>query len=90
MSASAFAYILLLRGAESRNELMALLPRDRRADVQAVLDQTQQLPPDEIRRQLKNLRDEQLARQSESAKHRVGLQVDHVSPKLYAWLTRPF
>lgn len=90
MSASAFAYILLLRGAESRNELMALLAQDRRADVQDVLDQTQQLPPDEIRRQLKKLRNEQLARQRESAKDRIGLQVDHVSPKLYAWLTRPF
>ncbi len=90
MSAAAFAYALVLRGAEAKDELMALLSQDRRAEVQAILEQLKGLQPEEIRTQLKKLRDDQLNRQRESAKKRIGLQIDHISPKLYAWLSRPF
>jgi hypothetical protein len=90
MSASAFAYVLLLRGTEARNELLGLLPQDKRVDVEAILEKVKDLPPEEIRKQLKNLRDDQLNQQRETAKNRIGRQVDRVSPKLYAWLTQPF
>jgi hypothetical protein len=90
MSASAFAYVLLLRGTEARNELLGLLPQDRRVEVEAILETVKDLPPEEIRKQLKNLRDDRLNQQREAAKGRIGHQVDRVSPKLYAWLTQPF
>jgi hypothetical protein len=90
MSAAAFAYVLVLRGGEAKNELTTLLSEDRRADVRAVLETIKDLPTEQIRTQLRNLRDDQLNRQRESAKKGIDLQVDRVSPKLYAWLTRPF
>lgn len=90
MSAAAFAYVLVLRGAVVKKELLALLSEDRRADVHAVLEKVKELPPEQLRTQLKDLRDDQLNRQRESARNRIGLQVDHISPRLYAWLTRPF
>ena len=90
MSATAFAYLLVLRGGEAKDELMALLSQDRHADVQAVLEKIKGLSAEQIREQLTHLRDEQLSRQRESAKEHLGLQADHVSPKLCEWLTRPF
>jgi hypothetical protein len=90
MSATAFAYVLLLRGAEAKDELMALLSQDRRAEVHGVLENVKELPAEQICKQLKELRDSQLKRQRERAKDRIGPQIDHVSPKLYAWLTRIF
>jgi hypothetical protein len=90
MSAAAFAYVLVLRGGEAKDELMALLAQDRLADVQAVLEKIKDLSAEQIREQLTHLRDEQLNRQRESAKERIGLQADHVLPKLCEWLTRPF
>jgi hypothetical protein len=90
MSAAAFAYALVLRGGEAKDELMALLSRDRHADVQAVLEKIKDLSAEQIREQLTYLREEQLNRQRESAKERIGLQADNVSPKLCEWLTRPF
>jgi hypothetical protein len=90
MSAAAFAYVLVLRGDEAKDELMTLLSQDRHADVQAVLEKIKDLSAEQIREQLIDLREEQLNRQRESAKERIGLQADHVSPKLCEWLTRPF
>jgi hypothetical protein len=90
MSAAAFAYVLVLRGGEAKDKLMALLSQDRHADVQAVLEKIKDLSTEQIREQLTHLREEQLNRQRESAKERIGLQADHVSPKLCEWLTRPF
>lgn len=90
MSAAAFAYVLVLRGDEAKDELMTLLSQDRHADIQAVLEKIKDLSAGQIREQLAHLREEQLNRQRESAKARIGLQADHVSPKLCEWLTRPF
>jgi hypothetical protein len=90
MSAAAFAYVLVLRGGDTKDKLMALLSQDRRAEVLGVLEKIEVLSKDQVREQLKSLRDEQLNRQRESAKEHLGFQVDHVSPKLYEWLTRPF
>jgi hypothetical protein len=90
MSAAAFAYVLVLRGDEAKDELMTLLSQDRHADVQAVLEKIKDLSAEQIREQLTHLREEQLNRQRGSAKERIGLQADHVSPKLCEWLTRPF
>lgn len=89
MSAVAFGYVLLLRGAEAQDKL-ALLSEERRADVQAVLEKAKDLPPEQIRTQLKELRHEELDRQREYAKNRIGRHIDRVSPRLHAWLTQPF
>lgn len=90
MGAIAFAYALVLRGAKVENELMAMLSQERRTEVQAALQKAKEISLAEIRLQLKQLRDDQLNRQRESARGRVGPQLDRVSPKLRAWLTRPF
>lgn len=90
MSAAAFACVLVLRGGEAKDDLMALLSQDRHADVQAALEKIKDLSAAEVRKQLMRLRDEQLNRQQEGAKGRIGLQADRVSPKLCEWLTRPF
>jgi hypothetical protein len=89
MSTAAFAYILLLCGIKA-DDLTALLPEDRRAQVQADLEKVKDLPPNDIRARLKKLRDDQLVRQRETASERFGLEPDHVAPKLYSWLTRSF
>jgi hypothetical protein len=90
MSATAFAYVLGLRGGEATDRLMELLSQDHRADVQAVVEKIKDLSTEQIREQLTHLRDEQLDHQRESTKKRIGLQADHVSPKLCEWLNRPF
>jgi len=90
MSAAAFAYVLVLHGGEAKDELMALLSQDRYADVQTVLEKIKDMSAEQVREQFMQLRDEQLGRQRESAKERIGLQADNVSPKLCEWLTRPF
>lgn len=90
MSAVVFAHVLVLRGTKFENELMALLPEERRTEVQAVLDKVKEMPPAEVRLQLKKLRDDEINRQRESTRSRIGFQPDRVSPKLSAWLTRPF
>jgi CRP-like cAMP-binding protein len=90
MSAAAFAYVLLLRKAVAANELTALLAEERRIEVQSILEKTKGLTPEQISAQLKELREQQIVRQRESVKERIGLKADHVAPKLYSWLTRPF
>jgi hypothetical protein len=90
MSAAAFAYVLVLRRSKLENELISLLSHERRAEVQAILEKTRAMPPTEIRLQLKQLRDEHLKRQRESAGNRIDLQLDRMSPQLRTWLTRPF
>ena len=90
MSAAVFAYVLVLRGTKFENELMALLSEERRTEVQAVLEKAKEMSPAEVRLQLKQLRNDQINRHRESARGRIGFQLDRVSPKLSAWLTRPF
>ena len=90
MSAAVFAYILVLRGTKFESELMALLAEERRMEVQAVLEKAKEMSPAEVGLELKRLRDGQLNHQRESARSRTGFQLDRVSPKLRAWLTRPF
>ncbi len=90
MSAVAFAYALLLGNIESRAELLLLLPQDRQAEVQIVLDQCEKLSQDEIRKQLRQLRRGEVLTQTEDARGRTRLPLEHVSPGLRAWLIRPF
>jgi len=90
MSAAVFAHVLVLRGAKLENELMAMLSEERRTEVQAVLEKAKEMSPAEIRLQLKQLRNDLTHRHRDSARGRIGLPLDRVSPKLSAWLTRPF
>jgi DNA-binding transcriptional ArsR family regulator len=90
MSAAAFAYVLLLRKAAAIDELLALLAEERRVEVQSILEKMKGLPPEQIGAHLRKLREQQIMRQRQNVKERIGLKADHVAPKLYSWLTRPF
>jgi hypothetical protein len=90
MSAAAFAYVLVLHGLTIENELMALLSQERRAEVLPALEKAKEMPPAEIRAQLRQLREDHINGRRESVKSRIGLDLDRVSPELQAWLTRPF
>jgi hypothetical protein len=90
MSAVAFAYVLALRGAAVKNELLNLLPQGRRADVASALESVKEMSPEQIRLQLKALRQEQLSHQRKLAETSTGIRVDRISPRLSAWLARPF
>lgn len=90
MTAAAFAYIMTLRGGAERKDLLGLLSQDRHAEVDAALEKVKDLSLDQVLLKLKALRDDQLSQQREDAKSRIGVQIDRVSPKLFAWLTRPF
>lgn len=89
-SAVAFAYALLLRGSAVKDDLLKLLPQDRRVDIEGVLESSKEMPLERIRQELKALREDQLYRQRKLAESQSGLSVDRISPKLSAWLGRPF
>jgi hypothetical protein len=90
MTAVAFAYIMILCRGADKKDLLNFLSQDRRAEVDAVLEKVKDLSSDQVRLKLKALRGDQLNQQREDAKSRIGLRIDRVSPKLFAWLTRPF
>lgn len=90
MSAAAFAYALVLCRPEAKDELMALLPEDRRTEISATLEKIKELSPERIRTELNTLRAERLICQRESAQKHMAIEINRVAPKLRAWLTRPF
>jgi hypothetical protein len=90
MSSAAFACIMILRKEADRESLLNLLSQDRRTEVEAVLEKVKDLPQDQVRAKLETLRSEQLNQQREEAKIRIGDRINHVTPKLFAWLARPF
>jgi DNA primase large subunit len=90
MSAAAFAYAVILRAGAPKADLLSLLPESRRSEIESVLDSLKQVEPDEVRRKLDTLRSEQVELQRKAVERRTGLQLDHVSPRLSVWLSRPF
>jgi predicted transcriptional regulator len=90
MSVSAFTCILLLRKREDSARILEMLPAGRRTVVETELKSIMNLSPAEIHEQLNKLRKEQLHVQSERAQERVSRPLDRASPRLIAWLGRPF
>ena len=90
MSASAFAYVLMLRSAAARNELLGLLPQDRRAGIEEILGKIKDMPAERIGGELKVLREDALKQQRKVVESRMGIPINHISPRLAAWLARPF
>jgi hypothetical protein len=90
MSASAFAYVLILRGAAVESGLLGLLPPDRRAGVEDVLGKLKDMPEERMRAELKVLREDALKQQRKLVENRMGIPIDHISPKLAGWLARSF
>jgi hypothetical protein len=90
MSASAFAYVLMLRGAAVKNELLGLLPQDRRTGVEGVLEKVKDMPAERMRVELRVLREDALKQQRKIVESRMGISIDHISPKLTVWLARSF
>lgn len=90
MSASAFAYVLILRGAAAKNELLELLPQGRRADVEEALGKLKDMPAGRMRAELKLLREDALKQQRNVVENRIGVPINRISPKLAAWLARSF
>jgi hypothetical protein len=90
MNASAFAGILLLHKAATRAGILSVLSREKRDAVEAELTRMADLSPDEIRESLKALREAQAQRQREIAEERISQSLEHASPRLIAWLGRPF
>jgi hypothetical protein len=90
MSTSALAYVLILRGAAAENELLDLLPQDRRAGVEEALGKAKDMPAERVRVELRVLREDALKQQRKLVESRIGVSIDHISPKLAAWLARSF
>jgi hypothetical protein len=87
-SALAFAHILLVHCPGERDELLSLLCEVRRCQIEEALNTMPELSPEEAELQLKLSREEQLHQQGKEPT--VGMQKELISPKLSAWLTRPF
>jgi hypothetical protein len=90
MSAAVFAYVALLRAGTSKSELLSLLPESRQLEIQALWDSSQDMKTEEIYQRLQKLRSEEIEQQQRAVEKRTGLHLSHLSPKLRAWLTRPF
>jgi hypothetical protein len=90
MGATAFAYAVLLRAGAWKTDVLSLLPEARRSEIETILESLKRVEPDEIRHRLATLRSEQIEQQQTGVESRTGLHLNHVSPKLRAWLSRPF
>jgi hypothetical protein len=90
MSAAAFAYVALLRAGTAKSELLSLLPESKRLEIQALWDSSQNMKTEEMYQRLQKLRSEQIEQQRRAMEERTGVHLSHISPKLRAWLARPF
>ncbi len=90
MSAVSFALVLLLRGDDRRSQLLGLLSDQRRVEVESELEKIGQPSFEQICQKLKKQREDERKAQQEGAETRVGISFGRISPKLAAWLCRPF
>lgn len=90
MDASVFAHALLLYKADSRVDILALLPIKSRDAVEAELKRIGDFSSEQVRGSLRALRETQAARELKKAEDKFGFPLKHSSPRLIAWLTRPF
>lgn len=90
MSAVSFALALLLRGDDRRSQLLGLLSDQRRVEVESELGKIGRPTFEQICQKLKKQREDECKAQQEGAEVRIGISFDRISPKLTAWLCRPF
>ena len=85
-----FAHVLLLHEADSRTDILALLPTKSRDAVEVELTRIADFSSEQVRGSLHALREAQAARGRKEAEEKLGFSLKHSSPRLIAWLTRPF
>lgn len=90
MSGLTFASILLLRKTSDQERILGILEPERRSSVEAELKTLAGLTPEQIQEHLKKAREEQRKAQRRRAVERLDRPLDHVLPRLVAWLERPF
>jgi hypothetical protein len=69
---------------------MKLLPATRQSEIQTVLEKLQDVPESELQRQWRDLRALDAKEQRRKAADRTKLSIYRFSPKLQAWMCRPF
>ncbi len=87
MDALVLALAMRLREDTPVDALLALLPPEDRAGVEAALDE---IGIPNAGQRLRTLRLEQIARQRQAAAERSGMELGLIAPELAAWLARPF
>ena len=90
MDVSVFAHVLLMHKSDSRAEILALLPGESRSKVDIELTRLASLSPEQLRGSLRTIREAQTAHAREKAEEKIGSSLRHASPRLVAWLARPF
>lgn len=90
MDASVFAQALLMHRPDSREGILALLPAENRSAVEAELTRLAGFSSEQARESLRALREAQAALEREKAEEKIGSLLKHTSPRLVAWLSRPF
>ncbi len=90
MDASVFAHALLMHKPDSREGILALLPAENRSAVEAELTRLASFSPEQMRESLRALRETGAAREREKAEGKISSSLKHASPRLVAWLARPF
>jgi hypothetical protein len=90
MNASVFAHALLLHKADSRADILALLPTKSRDAVEVELARIADFSSEQVRGNLRALREAQAARGLKNAEEKLGFSLKHSSPRLITWLARPF
>jgi hypothetical protein len=90
MDTSVFAHALLLHKADSRADILALLPVKSRDAIELELTRIADFSTEQVRGSLRALREAQTARELKKAEEKLGFSLKHSSPRLITWLTRPF
>ena len=90
MSATAFAYAFLLSAGGDKEKLLALLPQERRSAVANVLDGWRDKSPEQIRQHFISGREREAETRYKAMTMQLGKPVNRISPRLRAWLARPF
>jgi hypothetical protein len=90
MDASFFAHALLIHKPDSREGILALLPTENRSAVEAELTRLAGFSSEQVRESLRALRAARAVREREKAEEKIGASLKHASPRLVAWLARPF
>ena len=90
MNIEAFCYALLLRAPNRKADLMNLLPATKQSEIEVLLEKLQGIPESELRRRWSDLRAQEAKEQQWNAVNRTKLSINRFSPKLQAWLCRPF
>jgi hypothetical protein len=90
MDTLVFAHALLLHKADSRADILALVPAKSRDAVEVELTRMADFSSEQVRGSLCALREAQAARGLKKAEEKLGFSLKHSSLRLITWLARPF